>query len=298
MGCCGSTEKSSPPGPQKDKHSLVRTQRSRSETMESRGPPPLAEEETVKEVLSETPRPKPPPPLPLPQPLQPKPIFKQDYEDDEKRSHKPVFHGISEVDRETEKTVPINSAVEEMSEICSLSESVSTTTITRDDDEEVHQRVNRSPMKLPKNRSFSGDLGARRDRVIGKSPTRRSDQSPGRRYGNGVGSVRSVQSREPGQPMVRRALRTEPRRREPGESSARRSRSPAVTRTDGGSARSSVGRSPSARRSGRSPGRAAAAPVDNSRTAREEPSVEGKWDPTSSESLENPLVSLECFIFL
>lgn len=305
MGCCVSTEKSSPPCPQKDQHSLVGTQRSRSDPMESRAPPPSAEEETVKEVLSETPRPKPPPPLPLPLPLQHMPIVKpeeQDYEDDEKRSgHKPVFHKISEDDQEKEKMVPINSTVEEvseMSEICSLSESVSTTTVTREDDEEVRQRVNRSPMKLPKNRTFSGDFGARRERVIGKSPTGRSDQSPGRRNGNGVGSVRSVQNREPGRPMARRALRTEPHGREPGESSARRSRSPAVTRTEGGSTRSAVGRSPSARRSGRSPGRAAKVPVENTRRATDEPSMEGKWDQTSGESLENPLVSLECFIFL
>ncbi|KAH0980450.1 hypothetical protein GBA52_007627 [Prunus armeniaca] len=38
------------------------------------------------------------------------------------------------------------------SELCSLSQNMSTTTITRVHDEEVHQRVNRSPMKLPRNR--------------------------------------------------------------------------------------------------------------------------------------------------
>ncbi|KAF3451537.1 hypothetical protein FNV43_RR07632 [Rhamnella rubrinervis] len=302
MGCCVSTNsKSSALGPQKYQHSLVGSQRPRSDAIESRAPPPSAEEETVKEVLSETPRPKTPSPLPV----QHMPIFKPeelDYEAEEKRSHKPVFYKITQdEEEETEKKMPISNTVEEvseMSEICSLSESVSTTTITRDDDEEVRQRVNRSPMKLPKNRSFSGDLGARRDRVVGKSPTRRSDQSPGRRNGNGVGSVRLVQNREPGQPMARRALRSEPRRREPGESSARRSRSPAITRTDGVATRSAVGRSPSARRSGKSPGRTAAVSTESSRRATEESSVEGNWPTTTNESLENPLVSLECFIFL
>lgn len=303
MGCCVSTSnESSALGPQKHQHSSVGAQRPRSDAIESRAPPPSAEEETVKEVLSETPRPKPPPPVPVLH----IPIIKpeeQDYAAEEKRSHKPVFDKIAPEHEEREKKVPISNTVEdasETSEICSLSESVSTTTITKDDDEEVRQRVHRSPLKLPKNRAFSGDLGARRDRVVGKSPTRRSDQSPGRRNGNGVGSVRLVQSREPAHPTsARRAPRTEPHRREPGESSARRSRSPSINRTDGGATRSAVGRSPSARRSGRSPGRAATAPTERSRSATaEESSVEGKWPATTNESLENPLVSLECFIFL
>ncbi|XP_021830777.1 pinin-like [Prunus avium] len=324
MGCCMSTtttEKSPALGPQKLQHSLVGTQGPRSDDAhDSRAPPPV-DEETVKEVLSETPRPKPTPSSPPPPPLMPFTKL-QEHEpvdqDQEKRAQEPVFEKkIKQEDPEKiEEKIPIynnNGEISEVSEICSLSESMSTTTITRDDDEEVHQRVNRSPMRIPKNRD---PVGQRRDRVVGKSPTRRTESSPGRKYGpngnNGNGSVRLVQSREPGpgqQPLSRRGSaelnrrgsRAESNRRDPGESSGRRSRSPATRVTDGGGAnRANVGRSPSARRSGRYPGRTTVGPVESSGSTRrvaEEPMMEeGKWP--ANESIDNPLVSLECFIFL
>lgn len=306
-------EKSSALGPQKLQHSLVGTQGPRSDDAhDSRAPPPV-DEETVKEVLSETPRPKPTPSSPPP-PLMPFTKLQEhepEDQDQEKRAQEPVFEKkIKQEDPEKiEEKIPIynnnNGEISEVSEICSLSESMSTTTITRDDDEEVHQRVNRSPMRIPKNRD---PIGQRRDRVVGKSPTRRTESSPGRKYGpngnNGAGSVRLVQSREPGpgqQPLSRRGSRAESNRRDPGESSGRRSRSPATRVTDGGGAnRANVGRSPSARRSGRYPGRTAVGQVESSGSTRrvaEEPMMEeGKWP--ANESIDNPLVSLECFIFL
>ncbi|POO03645.1 hypothetical protein TorRG33x02_008500 [Trema orientale] len=307
MGCCASTGKTkfSAPGPQNHQHSTLAGSSlapgSRSVAGDSRAPPPSAEEETVKEVLSETARPK----------TSPIPKLEEETKDEESKIPKPrpvLLPIIKLHDEKIEKTAPFNPStaaaeeISEVSEICSLSESVSAaTTITRDDDEEVGLRVNyRSPMKGTRNRSYSGDLGAaKRERTVGMSPTRRSNQSPGRRNGNGVGSVRLVQGREPGQAMMaRRGLRTtehlQPQRRDSGEGSARRSRSPA-TRSG------AVGRSPSARRSAKSPGRAASGPIDGSnRRVTEDLGLEGKWPPTSTtdESLENPLVSLECFIFL
>ncbi|XP_009339714.2 serine/arginine repetitive matrix protein 1-like [Pyrus x bretschneideri] len=322
MGCCLSTAaagKSSALGPQKHRHSLVGSEELRSGAVrESRAPPPV-DEETVKEVLSETPKPKTkPPPQSSPPPLfEHEPVLDRDQEkraaSDEEEL--PVFVSLkTKLDPEKiEQKIPISNnngggggEISEVSEICSLSESMSATTVTRDDDEEVHQRlVNRSPMKLRQNRDSS--MGQRRDRVVGKSPTRRTESSPGRRYGpNGAGSVRLVQSREPGpgqQPMSRRGPRTESNRCDPGESSGRRSRSPAMRITDGGGVnRTNAGRSPSPRRSGKYPTRTAIGPIESSssgptRRVAEEPNKEGTW-PTTNESLDNPHVSLECFIFL
>ncbi|KAM1004951.1 hypothetical protein ACFX13_005125 [Malus domestica] len=323
MGCCLSTAaagKSSALGDQKHRHSLVGNEESRSGAARESGGPPPVDVETVKEVLSETPKPK---PKPLPQ-SSPPPLFKHEPvldRDQEKRAASdeeelPVFVSLkTKLDPEKiEQKIPIcnnngggGGEISEVSEICSLSESMSATTVTRDDDEEVHQRlVNRSPMKLRQNRDSS--TGQRRDRVVGKSPTRRTESSPGRRYGpNGAGSMRLVQSREPGpgqQPMSRRGPRTESNRRDPGDSSGRRSRSPATRITDGGGVnRANAGRSPSARRSGKYPTRTAIGPIDSSssgptRRVVEEPNKEeGTW-PTTNESLDNPHVSLECFIFL
>ena len=121
--------------------------------------------------------------------------------------------------------------------------------------------------------------------------------------------MRLVQSREP---TARRGPRPDPPRKDPGESSGRRSRSPAVNR-------SVMGRSPFVRRTNPSPGRLKSDhPVEsgNSRKVRQQQqqhhaattttSMEGKWPSSNNgattsspnESLENPLVSLECFIFL
>ncbi|KAJ7946928.1 serine/arginine repetitive matrix protein 1-like [Quillaja saponaria] len=285
MGCCVSTNKGpdSASPPEKDQHSLVSVQTPRSsiscvKAAESRAPP-LVEEETVKEVLSETHKWKPS-------------ITKLE---PEKQAQNPVFEKVIE-DIKIQRKLSINKAdeISEASEICSLSESLSTTTITdnRDDEEEIRQRVHRSPVKLPKNRSFSGDFNGKRDRVVGKSPTRRSEQSPGRRN---VGSMRLVQSRDQvGQTIGCRGLKTDPQRRDPVENYARRSRSPA-TRTDNGAPRSVIGRSPSARRTNRSPARVRTSTPENGNRKLEQPRMEDKWP---SESLENPLVSLECFIFL
>ncbi|KAF2303404.1 hypothetical protein GH714_017995 [Hevea brasiliensis] len=154
-------------------------------------------------------------------------------------------------------------AEQQSSEVCSLSfsETVSTTTFNndkRDDDddddgEEVKQRVKKSPVaKLaPRNRAVVGDFGPKRDRVVGKSPNSRTDQSPDKRNNAGRGgSVRLVQNKESGTYQAgRRGLKPDTNGRDPGESSGRRSRSPATNR-------STMGRSPSSRRVNGSPGRA------------------------------------------
>lgn len=313
MGCCLSTSQINQKSPHKHHHSpgSIATGESRAPP-----PPPSVEEETVKEVLSETHRPKPSPSRS--QSPNPKSKLEEDAEKKQIPKPEPVLFPIIKLnDEKFNNTTPfyLNAAapaeeeISEVSEICSLSESVSaTTTITRDDDEELEPRVYRSPMKLTNknNRSLAGDLGStRRERAVGKSPTRRSNHSPGRI--NGVGW---------GQTMSRRGLRMmdlqqqqqQQLRRDWCSGSDRRSRSPATNRTDNGVNRPGVGRSPAARRSVRSPGRAALGPNPNygnnqRREAEDNRVEEGKWPPpntrtTTDESLENPLVSLECFIFL
>ncbi|XWS15691.1 hypothetical protein CRYUN_Cryun34aG0023500 [Craigia yunnanensis] len=293
MGCCVGTNRGSPR--EKEAHLQVGLESFHQKPiLESRAPPPSAEEETVKEVLSETPKPKAP---------KAHIFIPQEEENNKTQIEKPAYVKIQEKESlkfniKTEPKSPVieESASEDVSEICSvsLSESVSTITDRRDEEEEVRQqKVFRSPA-----RSGSGN------RVVGRSPTRKLDQSPGRRNGvvNGGSSVRLVQSREP---AVRRGSRPDPPRKDTGESSGRRSRSPAVNR-------SVMGRTPSGR-TNQSPGRVRRDPADcgNSKKVEQQQhgttSMEGKWARSNNngattsapnESLENPLVSLECFIFL
>ncbi|MED6124676.1 hypothetical protein PIB30_061219 [Stylosanthes scabra] len=261
-------------------------------------PPPLIDEETVKEVLSvsETPKWNPPPPtFSQFQPQNPKTF--NTFQPEKKMKNNNMMKNYEDDDGDDALFATMGTAKgEDLSqlseEVCSLSESVSTTTFN---EEETRQRLNRSPARMHKNRSFSGDLAPR---TVGKSPVRRSEHSPAKRNG---GSVRLVQSRDQ---MGNGLSRNQTRRRDAGENSGRRSRSPA-TRTENGAARSVVGRSPSKRRgTTQSPARvrnAAAPAMESGHRRMDNPAMEeGKWGSSANnnESLENPLVSLECFIFL
>lgn len=158
----------------------------------------------------------------------------------------------------------------EVSEICSLSlsESVSSTVVMNGYDEEdvmmKQRKSQRSPAKT-------------RTRVTGNNyPTRRTDQSPrkrnngtcnGARYGSGV--------------------------RDPGERSGRRSRSPATNRSVMDSNQSSRVGGAKTRKNNQSPGRVRLDPNKNGLDQQHQ-----NYGYTTEELLENPLVSLECFIFL
>ncbi|KDP20914.1 hypothetical protein JCGZ_21385 [Jatropha curcas] len=262
MGCCVSTNGSST----KDRDFQLGSADSlkHKSTLESRAPPPSVEEETVKEVLSETPKLK---PIKNSQP--------QQHHHEETHNKSKIHIEQAFLDEKIKPNGFKNELVafqeeeiyeQEVSEVCSLSETVSTTTFNNDkrdeeydddDDgrygEEVKQRVKRSPVvKLPpRNRSVSGDFGPKRDRIVGKSPNRRTEQSPNKRNnaGGGAGSVSLVQSKESGIYQAgRNGLRPDQKRKDPGESSGRRSRSPATNR-------SVTGRSRSARRTIASPDR-------------------------------------------
>ncbi|XP_022724419.1 uncharacterized protein LOC111281087 [Durio zibethinus] len=295
MGCCVSTNRGPPREKEADLQQGLESFQQKP-SLESRAPPPSAEEETVKEVLSETPKAKAPTAH----------IFiPQEKEKKKTQIEKPAFVKIQEkeclnfnINTEPKSPVVEESASEDVSEICSVSlnESFSTITDRRDEEEVRQQKVSRSPAR-------SGST----NRVVGRSPTRKLDQSPGRKNGvvNGGSSVRLVQSREP---PVRQGSRTDLPRKDPGESSRRRSRSPAVNTTV-------RGRSPSGRRTNQSPGRVRRDPREcgNSKKVEQKQqhgtttAMEGKWPSSNNnvattsapnESLENPLVSLECFIFL
>ncbi|KAK3433174.1 keratin, type II cytoskeletal 2 epidermal [Eucalyptus grandis] len=278
MGCCVSTH-DAPSSSDHKKRAQVNSADSRAP------PPPSVDEETVKEVLSET-------------PTCPKP--------------KPDFPALAR----HQKSFAADELSEEVSEVCSLSETMSTATNLTDDGGgcgggggggRAKQRAgNRSPAKLrgppaAKSRSLpGGDVGGRNDhgsrsRVPGGSPARRSDRSPGR--ANAGGSLRMVQGRDPGSGSFR-ATPARGGRPDPGERSGRRSMSPAASRAESrgvGSAGPAVGRTQSARRTNPSPGRVRPAPAEG---RNREGRGGGKRMSSGNESLDNPLVSLECFIFL
>lgn len=225
-------------------------------------PPTLSnsssEEETVKEVLSET-------------PTIPKPKLYVTEASPKKSSPISKFPNPMEEEQKHYKNHIMKKPItddfsEEVSEICSstLSEATLTTEKQYAPEDDVTEVRQRTPSKY-RNGSF---------RSVGNSPVRRSDPSPGR--------VRSGSGRES---------------RYNGECSGRRSRSPAMRAENGGYG-SGLGRSPSVRKTGKSPGRVRSELGERVRKM-EESEGENKWPPTNgNESLENPLVSLECFIFL
>ncbi|KAL0353107.1 UNVERIFIED_CONTAM: hypothetical protein Sangu_0892000 [Sesamum angustifolium] len=282
MGCCVSTA-AAPPKPPRVSDSKTAAKHT---GISSKSPPPtnpVLEEETVKEVLSETPA------IPNhPSPLIPK--FQENRQrespfikaapllPDFSRTAHDKKHQNGGVCKKPFMAFSNDDLSEEVSEICSThseSVSISTTITEKRENDELRELRQRSPARY-RNRSISGEV--KKDKTVGRSPGRKSEPSPSRvRPGTGSGYGR---------------------RRDGGESSGRRSRSP-VTRTESGASKTGLTRSQSARKTGKSPGRVGSGLGERIRKADEgKESGDGKWPPTSNESLENPLVSLECFIFL
>lgn len=280
MGCCVSTSgKSAAPNP-----------------YTSKSPPPSLEEETVKEVLSETPT------IPK-QTSSIVPKFQENQQNNvpfiKPSPLLPVFSEIPDEKKHNDGVLkkPFvdfknDEVSEEFSEICStISESVSvSTSVTekRENNENVNAFRQSAPPRF-KNGSISGEIT--REKPMGKSPGRRSEPSP-------------VRARSG--PVTRRNSPSVPGRRESrdsGQSSCRRSMSP-VTRTHTGPDKTGLTQNQLVRRTGKSPGRVGSALSERTRRMDEGNEIvdsscsETKWPATSTESLENPLVSLECFIFL
>nr|XP_043620376.1 uncharacterized protein LOC122592251 [Erigeron canadensis] len=171
-------------------------------------------------------------------------------------------------------------------------------TISDDDiDTGVYRRkvVDRSPIKA-RNRVVSGQLSGELH-TVRKSPVRGNEQSPVR-----VRLLPERNGRGPGFGSTGRPSRVSGN----GNVVASRSRSPAK-RTGmgcGSGGRNDISRSMSDRRTGKSPGRVGSdlnekvrKPELRSGRGREE-SNRFMANTNNDESLENPLVSLECFIFL
>ncbi|XP_027348361.1 uncharacterized protein LOC113859897 [Abrus precatorius] len=264
MGCCVSTNttsNSSLPSSRKS-HDSPKPLTSRD------NPKPCnraIEKEKVKEVLSETPK------------WNPTTIAKSK---PQKPFQNTTFEKFRELGKVDKKILSIYKAEDKA---WSLSETMSTaTSITnkREEREKIRKRIEKSHAKMQKNRSFPSENGSRRERMV---------------YGTkNVGSMKFVQCRDQmGQKIDSVGTR---RRRASGENSFRRTRS-LTTGVGTGAARSVLGRSPSARKTIQSPAWVRTGPPENGGRKKEIQAREGKW-PFVRETLENPLVSLECFIFI
>ncbi|XP_057752965.1 uncharacterized protein LOC130970793 [Arachis stenosperma] len=242
-------------------------------------PKPEPEEETVKQVLSsETPT--------CNNNNNNHPTQPQNKEYEIKKAS-PLLVKKAEHQEEEEEE---NSQGKVSQEVCSLMSqsdtiSMSTTTTISEliREEQTRKRVIRSPNKLQKNRSFSrADVTAKiRDTKLHASNN------------NNASARLHVQCRD-------QAARNQPRRRDLGETSFRRSRSLAMIVASDSAAKPVMGRCPSARRTNRTPLTAAGTVTSEKNSCRktEIPARERKGAGCASETLENPLVSLECFIFL
>lgn len=172
----------------------------------------------------------------------------------------------------------------------------------------VRKRNNTSPAKIrPEHLSGSGQTRntsparIRSDHLSGSVQTRNT--SPARirsDHLSGSGQIRNVSPGRVGSGKNTGGLS----RKDNGESSFRRTRSPVICADQNGT-RNSISRCPSARKSGKSPGRVRSElgdrrrkpPVEAGNNSHRE-NRENKLTNGNNESLENPLVSMECFIFL
>ncbi|KAM5580925.1 hypothetical protein ABKV19_010244 [Rosa sericea] len=329
MGCClgtARTPKPVPPHPKdgpnlrhhhhhyhaKKPNSLTQTHIEKPET---RSPPPplVVEEETVKEVLSETPIFKPQNPEISPE----KNTLSPPKEEPNLAEEEPKLQA---------EPPPKEAAVSEasqLSEPCGISESYSysttttTTTIAdaREDEatsnrkRELGPRANGSSGPVRRKRPYSGEVASQRERGP-KPPRRTPEPAAGKRNRTETTSFRGRESGQLRTMQRSGAVPTGVRR----ETVSSRSRSPA-TRNAGGVNRAGRGKSP-AKVTGRAGGSSSSVGVEESEkkgnnnepkeevlAGKKEPEEEQPNDGVSQpqqgkESLDNPLVSLECFIFV
>ncbi|QCD84306.1 uncharacterized protein LOC114179266 [Vigna unguiculata] len=253
MGCCVSCSHKTSTSPLRKFRGSPQPLTRREKPLESSRE---EESETVKQVLLEAPK-RNPTTFAKPKPQKP---LQNKVRDEQSKVQK--------------KSLSLYKAEDPSDEVCSLSETVSTTTSITEQGQETRKRVDISQAKLLKNRSFPGE---RRERTV-----------HGAR--NNVGSVRLVQCGD--QTAQKTGSGGTLRRRDPAEKSFRQSRSPAT-----GGSRPVVGRNPSVRKTNRCPARVTTSTAGNGCRRKENPATARKW-VSGGESLENPLVSLECFIFI
>ncbi|KAL7000336.1 hypothetical protein U1Q18_001484 [Sarracenia purpurea var. burkii] len=290
MGCCFSA--TTPTNtPQSDPNGFLSNRRRPPSSSDTNGGvlpplplplPPLEEEEeeeAVKEVLSETPIPN-PPLISIANDSGKKRYLQQTVAEEEKMEPTAVIKSAQETISE----------VSELSEMCSFSESLSAATEKREDDGEVTQRVLKSPAKV--RRRPCSDRG--KERAV-RSVARRAELSPPAKRTR-VAS-RSVQGRTmtkaaAAAAAARRHAGT-PNGRNTGEGPGGRSRSPVTRGGEVGQRRPVRYKSP-----GKSGGRATAETVETVEEGGKGEKPNGEASLETTESLENPLVSMECFIFL
>lgn len=265
MGCCFSHTNTTKRGPSHPKppsrhHHHSPPQPHKPNVTATRTPPPL-EEETVKEVLSETPI--------IVEPQKTTPVSTTAAATTTTQTQEPKI-----LTQKNNKKHQQDQEISQASEICSnitdtlstatTTTAATTTTITdiREDEVTSKKNVNKSPAKVPKKRPHTGD----RERLP-KPPAKT------------IGQV---------------MIRTAAGQRNVGSSGVRRDfgRSPG-TRTAGGVGRGRVGSSP-----GKVTGEAGGRSVERKKEETVNGTVLMQQQQEGNESLENPLVSLEGFIFL
>lgn len=292
MGCCFTRPKTQTQNPHNHKSLKNHKPHSKSSlpisnpTHHEETPPPPPEEESVKEVLSETPISKPHqvPILPL-----------------ETKTQMPL---VKNPDEKLETKVPIEEVTEvlsvsQASETCTVTESFSAATTAtvpeKREDEVTSKQCNREATTTHKwNRSPSrkrplvadGNVTGGNERRV-KSPARRSEPSPEKKIKSGS---RTVRGRESGVVANRKMNGGNVGvRRDSGEGSGRRSRSPSCSR----SGKVGIG-------GGRKQVPAVENGIEKEKEKKSESEEVGKKNDIVShgESIENPHVSMECFIFL
>ncbi|KAF9681981.1 hypothetical protein SADUNF_Sadunf05G0059800 [Salix dunnii] len=253
MGCCISSNNSnkrgsSNPKPPRHRHSPPVPRKPHVSTT---GTSPPLEEETVKEVLSET-------PIILKPQRTSSPVTTQTQEP------KTLMQSNSEKHQEISQASEICSNITDTLSTATTTTTTTTTTITeiREDEVTSRKRVSRSPAKVHRKRQYIGD----RERVL-RYPAKTTGQ---------------VTRTAAGQPNV-------------GSRGGRSDfgRSPATRTAAVGVGRGRAGASP-----GKVTGNAGGRSVERK---NKEDSANGsvlRQQPEGNESLENPHVSLECFIFL
>ncbi|KAK4255467.1 hypothetical protein QN277_008467 [Acacia crassicarpa] len=282
MGCCLSTPKyTKQDQPDHQDASDIKQSNSRSPEQKSNAiveiddykappgpPPPPPSEETVKEVLSET---------PICKPQVSTLVEERSTQMALIESHVENFEKVDEVSEECQ-----------VSEICNDSFSTMTTSTTttmttpiavKREDEVTGKMLNQPPSSnVPRKRSYCIDSSDGRERRP-KSPARRSEPSPEKER-NQV-NKRSVRDRESGQVATRKPNVGPGRvRRDSGEASGLRSKSPSTRAVSAASDRIQV-----------------KPPAKAGENSGSEKGVDQKNEEVPPESLDNPLVSLECFIF-
>ncbi|TKY66888.1 serine/arginine repetitive matrix protein [Spatholobus suberectus] len=282
MGCCFST-----PTTQNQNNQSTQKNHHHHEP-----PPPPLEEESVKEVLTETPISK-PHQVPILTP--------------EIKTHLPLLQNPPPNFETKHPIEEISEVVSQLSETCSasISESFSaatTATATREEEEATskhsirdgttaNHKWDRSPSRK-RPYAADGNLAAGGRERRAKSQARRPDPSPEKKIKGGSRIVRGREMRESG-PAANRKRNAGPAalRRDSGEGSGRRSRSPACARK--GKMSTGGGRKEVAPASG----------VEKEKKSEGEEVEVGAGERNDDvvspeECIENPHVSMECFIFL